>query len=191
MVLNKGRCAWVTSVGLAVFMALVGCSGSTEVDSTATPSTPTPSVSATPTPSPTPTPSTISERAAVDAVIAYTGMVDTLAADPQSDMQQLATVARGQALAQTQYDIAFYRGNGWRQIGRSRLEFVGTTPGSDATQWLVTMCVDVSEVDVVDTTGQSVVQADRSPRVLSSFTVDQDHQKYDWFVTLEATTETC
>jgi hypothetical protein len=47
MVLNKGRCAWVTSVGLAVSMALVGCSGSTEVDSTPTPSTPTPSVSAT------------------------------------------------------------------------------------------------------------------------------------------------
>ena len=193
MALNKGRCAWVTSVGLALSMALVGCSGSTEVDSTPTPSTPTPSVSATltPTPSPAPTPSTASEQAAVDTVVSYLEVLDKLGSDPESDLNELNTVATGQALAQWQHDLMQYRVQGWRKVGRQVPAFVGSTPGSSASQWFVKMCIDISEVDLLDATGTSVKSPDNPSRVLTEFQVDHQLANDTWYVATDEVKETC
>ena len=192
MALNKGRCAWVTSVGLAVSMALVGCSGSTEVDSTPTPSAPNSSVSVTPTPtpSPMPTPSTASEQAAADGVVAYLRVVDKLGIDPESDLNELNTVATGQALAQMQHNLMQYRIEGWRQTGEQVPTFVGSTAGSSAKEWSITMCIDVSGVDVVDLDGQSVKNPDGVPRLLTEFLVQQGLTDI-WYVAQDEVTATC
>ncbi len=193
MVFNKGRCAWVTSVGLAVSMALVGCSGSTEVDSTPTPSTPTPSVSATltPTPSPAPTPSTASEQAAVDTVVEFLGVIDKLSIDPATDLNELNTVASGRALAQWMRNLMQYRVQGWRQVGEQTSTFVGSTPGSSAAQWFIRMCVDVSGLDVLDAEGVSVRPSDGSTRVLTEFEVDHQAANDTWYVATDEVKETC
>ena len=192
MALNKGRCAWVTSVGLALSMALVGCSASTEVDSTPTPSAPNSSVSVTPTPtpSPMPTPSTASEQAAADGVVAYLRVVDKLGIDPESDLNELNTVATGQALAQMQHNLMQYRIEGWRQTGEQVPTFVGSTAGSSAKEWSITMCIDVSGVDVVDLDGQSVKNPDGVPRLLTEFLVQQGLTDI-WYVAQDEVTATC
>ena len=174
-------------------MALVGCSGSTEVDSTPTPSTPTPSVSATltPTPSPAPTPSTASEQAAVDTVVSYLEVLDKLGSDPESDLNELNTVATGQALAQWQHDLMQYRVQGWRQVGEQTSTFVGSTPGSSAAQWFIRMCVDVSGLDVLDAEGISVRPSDGSARVLTEFEVDHQAANDTWYVATDEVKETC
>lgn len=145
-----------------------------------------------PTPSrtPTPTPSTDSERAAVAAVVAYLGVVDRLASDPDSDLNQLNTVATDQALAQMQHNLMQYRIEGWRQSGEQVPKFVDSTPGGTAAEWSVTMCVDVSGVDVVNREGQSVKNPDSVPRLLTDFFVQQGLTR-TWYVARDEVTETC
>ena len=192
MVLNKGRCAWATAVGLAMSIALGGCSGSNELNSTPRPSAPNSSVSVTPTPtpSPMPTPSTASEKAAADGVVAYLRVVDKLGIDPESDLNELNTVATGQALAQMQHNLMQYRIEGWRQTGEQVPTFVGSTAGSSAKEWSITMCIDVSGVDVVDLDGQSVKNPDGVPRLLTEFLVQQGLTDI-WYVAQDEVTATC
>ncbi len=164
MALNKGRCAWVTSVGLALSMALVGCSASTEVDSTPTPSAPTPSVSVTPTPtpSPMPTPSTASEQAAVDGVVCVSCVWWTNSVSTRNPTcNELNTVATGQALAQMQHNLMQYRDRGLATDQVSRCPRL-SAPRLDRapTQWFITMCIDVSGVDVARRDGHSVKNPD-------------------------------
>lgn len=183
----------LVAAGLLTMLMFSSCSNGTGGNSTPTPSSPSPRASATPTPSssPTPTPSSAGEQAAADAVVSYIRMVDRLGADPQADLVALLDVARGDALAQMQYTLSSYRGQGWRVIGESRASFAGSFPGSDATQWLVSMCIDVSQVDVLDTNGVSVQNPDGPTSVLTEFVVDRDSGSEKWFVTKEEAKSEC
>ena len=176
----------------AAAVVLAGCSGGSGAPTPTPSGTPSPSVSTTPTPSasPSPTPSTVSERAAVDAVITYTAVIDKLGADPNSDLDELNTVATGDALAQMQYNLSTYRGNGWRQTGRQVPNFTGSTPGASAAEWSVTMCVDLSGVDVVDASGASVRNPDGPLRVLTEFRVEQGVNG-QWYVAKDEAKTTC
>jgi len=178
-------------LAMAAVLASVGCSR--DSDSAAqTPSTPSPAISATPTPSasPSPTPSTVSERAAVDGIVRYLEVLDRLSADPESDLQELNTVASGDALAQWQFNLSRYRADGWRQVGQQIPSFVGSSPGSSAAEWFVTMCIDVSAVDVIGPDGNSVKNPDSASHLASDFRVEQGLAG-DWYVTNDEVTETC
>lgn len=191
----------MTSVrGLTLVAVLVtglvfsGCSGGASDQS------PSPSVSdiqsATPTPSPssttteTPTPSTSGEQAAVDAVVAYLRVVDRLGGDPDLDLAELNSVATGQALAQAQHNLMQYRVEGLRQSGTQVPAFVASAPGATAAEWSITMCVDVSQVDILDSEGNSVKNPDSVPRLQSDFLVQQGPSEI-WYVANDEVVATC
>ena len=67
----------------------------------------------------------------------------------------------------------------------------GTAPGSDARQWIVTLCIDSSGVDVVDATGTSVVDKSAPSRSTGIYTVTQDPTMFGWFVTSYEVSGTC
>ena len=179
-------------LAMAAVLMSAGCSRDSNASSP-TPSPPSPTVSATPTPSasPSPTPSTVSERAAVDGVIHFLDVLDKLSADPESDLDELNTVATGNALAQWQRNIMQYRIDGWRQVGQQGPEFLGSTPGSSASEWFISMCIDVSDVDVLDAAGESVVDAGAPTRIQTDFRVDQQTTNNQWYVAEAEATGTC
>lgn len=183
----------LVAAGLLTMLMFSSCSNGTGGNPTPTPSSPSPSASATPTPTtePSPTPSTASEQAAVDAVVLYLHVLDKLGSDPESDLNELNTVATGQALVQWQHDLMQYRIEGWRKVGEQVPAFVGSTPGSSASQWLVAMCIDISEVDLRDAAGVSVKNPDSPPRVLTEFQVDHQITNDTWYVATDEVKATC
>lgn len=181
------------ATGLLAVLAVCGCTPKPG-DPTPTP-TPQPSVTAsetpTPTPTPVPSPSTDRERAATDAVLAYIKVVDKLGADPSSNLDELNTVATLDALAQMQYILQNYRIDGWRQVGQQVPSFMAATPGSSALEWTISMCIDVSGVDVLDAQGNSVKNPDGVPRILVDYEVVESLAATQWYVALETAIETC
>lgn len=175
-------------LAVAAVLTSAGCSNDPDVSDP----TPSASPSATPSPSvgPSPTPSTVSERAAVEGIVRYLEVLDRLSADPDADLQELNTVASGDALAQWQYNLSRYRADGWRQTGWQEPSFVDSSPGSSGLEWFVTMCIDVSAVDVVDGDGSSVKNPDSASHLLSDFRVEQGPSG-DWYVTHDEVTGTC
>lgn len=75
-------------------------------------------VTATPTPSVTPTDDA---GRAVAAVVDYWKAIDSAAMDPSVNLETLASVSRGQALAQWQTTIAGNRAKKLTQVGRSEV----------------------------------------------------------------------
>lgn len=179
--------------GVAVVVALAGCSGGSDEPSPSpsSPSVTMPSATPTPTPPPSPSPSTDAERAATDAVIAYIRVVDKLGIDPAADMDELSTVATGDALAQMQYILLRYRQDGWRQVGGKVPAFHAATPGSSASEWTISMCVDLSAVDLLDANGNSVKNPDGPPRVLIEYGATESLAAGQWYVATEKAIETC
>lgn len=179
----------LTLTGAALALALASCNGS---DDRPSPS-PTPTRSTTPTvvSTPTPSPSTVQEQGAHDAVLAYVEVVDRLGADPAADIEELHTVATGQALAQMQYTITQYRVDGWRQVGRQVPAFVSATPGSSALEWTITMCVDEREVDMLDDAGNSVKNPDAMPYLLIDYGAVESLAAGQWYVASVQVTDSC
>lgn len=131
---------------------------------TATPS-PGPSASPTPTPTPTATATTLSPAEqdladAKQAVVKLWAVVDRLTNDPQASLQDLDTVASGDALTMFQQNLGKYRAARWTGTGSSVVEDLeATASGVDASgrsSWTVTACVDGSGTTLVDQNGKSV-----------------------------------
>ena len=87
--------------------------------------------------------------------------------------------------------LADYRMHGQHQTGVSVVTLKDVQPGQDSREWVVSVCKDVSGVDVVDKDGASIVVKDRPPRVLMVYTVNEDPVTFDWFVTKDEVTEKC
>ncbi|WP_148060456.1 hypothetical protein [Luteococcus japonicus] len=117
-------------------------------------------------------------------------MTTHIASDPKSDMDQLQTVARASALRQWQYDISQFRAQKQHLTGMSTLALVKATPGSDAREWKLRYCLDVSGTDLVDATGKSV-RGKGPKRVTSDMDVVQDGADGSWYVTEDKVTGTC
>lgn len=104
--------------------------------------------------------------------MAYWSAIDAVSVDPSTKLEQLASVARGQALAQWQSTIASDRANDLRQTGISQVtKAEAVALGAQA--YRVVACIDVSAVDVVDRSGKSVVAAGRPDRQKYTYTVDK------------------
>jgi len=176
------RCAVLAAAGAAV---LVGsCTTGADPGTTPTPSNTAPltapSLTAEPTPEPTMlTPEEAEERAQA-AVEAYLALFDDLDADPDTDLAELGQVAHGRAL-----DWATHQINARRQAGHTGLGvqvasgFTVTavelepddSAEADYPSVELTACVDISNTDIVDEDGNSVVPADRLDRVLVDYIV--------------------
>lgn len=152
------------AVLLACALAVAGCNGDDPAPTTSSSSTstPSPSVSGSPEPSPTKalTPAEQDLRSAGEAVTQYWRVIDEVASDPAVSLNVLATVARAQALEQWQTTLAEFRTKQWKQVGASTVR--GLVPSTaDGEFFTVTACVDVSDLDVVDGDGKSVVVVSR------------------------------
>lgn len=181
--------ARIVLTGVLAALVLAGCGTPNQ----ATSPSPTPAQStATSTPSQSPTPTLSSdEQAAVDTAEAALALYDRLAADPMADVGELTTVARDSAYLTWARRLSDYRAQGWVKTGTTVRELVGTSPGVDARQWIVTFCIDSSGVDVVDAAGDSVVDKSAPARTTGIYTVTQDPTIFDWFVTAYEVTGTC
>ena len=129
------------TVGLAAVLALGGCSGGGDTPTSAASTPSVASSSPTPSSTPAPSPSSVPEKAAVEAAIAYIEVTDKLGIDPNSDIDELNTVATGDALAQMQYILLNYRKDGWYQVGVSVPEFRASKSGGTASEGTVDLTV--------------------------------------------------
>lgn len=187
----------------ALAFALTACSGTpgqapttsssatTEPSSNAGSSPPSPAASQTSSTSPSTGATPPANASAADAAVhRYVEVTTRIASDPKSDMDQLQTVARESALRQWQYDISQFRAQKQHLTGMSTLSLVKATAGSDAREWKLRYCLDVSGTDLVDANGKSV-RGKGPKRVTSDMVVVQDGADGSWYVTEDKVTGTC
>lgn len=153
MLLNRNALRRAT-IALALPLLVTAC--------TATPS-PDPTPSSTPTPTPSVTTLLPAEQDlanARQAVVKLWDVVDRLTNDPQASLQDLDTVAMGEALTMFQQNLGKYRAARWIGTGSSVVEELkATASGMDSagrSTWTVTACVDGSGTTLVDQSGKSV-----------------------------------
>lgn len=178
----------LSAVVLALGLLAVGCTKSQPPQPTPTPSSASPPATASQSATPTiPT----SEAAAIERTQSYVAMLDKLSSNSKANLDELSTVARGKAADKWRQIILDDRSAGHRQTGSTRLTLVSARAGSSDQQRVVTMCLDVSGVDVVDRDGKSVVSKNRPDRVRDVLTVRQDTSSSQWYVTQDEVTGAC
>jgi len=165
-------------VALLVLAAavLAGCTGSTSAPS------PSPSIvssSASPTP-------TLSEgqKAANDVVVRYRALIDELRSQDMPDSARLAMVARDSAYEKWTRVLQDDFVSGYHQTGAAVITIGSTDSGVSARQWLVSGCLDVTKLDVVDKSGKTTLQHPGGINHVT-YSVDQDPTTLKWYVTNE------
>ena len=168
----------------AALLALTasGCSSSSDPGSS---SSPTSGISTPQTSSPSPTTSSPAEEAqaaAIELVSEYLRTIDDLYLDPSLPLDGIYQVAVAPEATAQATAIGKFRSQGYRQTGRSQLVTasaasvdLSNTPAASPSPVfptiVVTACVDVSQVDAVDATGQSIVPPDRPRYLVQQLTV--------------------
>lgn len=142
------------SIALALPLVVAAC--------TATPS-PDPTPSSTPTPTPSVTSLSPAEQDLANArqsVVKLWSVVDRLTNDPQASLQDLDTVASGEALEFFRKNLTGYRLEQLIGSGSSGVELQSAEAAGNNAQglrtWAVTACVDTSKTKLVDTSGKNV-----------------------------------
>ena len=111
-----GRLVGIAAVAVLTAVALVGCNdgdaGPTGSPATQSATATSASPSSTPTPTKSLTPAEQDLADAEQSITDYWKALDAAASDPKSNLNKLATVARGQALAQWQTTLTTDRGSG-------------------------------------------------------------------------------
>lgn len=159
-----------------------GCSSSSDPGSSSSPTSET-STPQTSTPSPTTSsPAEEAQAAAVELVPEYLRTIDDLYLDPSLPLDGIYQVAVAPEATAQATAIGKFRSQGYRQTGRSQLvtasaasvDLSNSTAASPSPVFptvVVTACVDVSQVDAVDATGQSIVPPDRPRYLVQQLTV--------------------
>lgn len=188
----KGRGHWLIAAVL-VGATLAGCN-----QDQAGPTSPSPSASASASPSPSNTPAPSSspsldagDRAAADAATAFMQMKERIRSNPSEKVELIYTVARGATAEKWSATLFDDRVAGRRQTGEFVLTLQHVEPGTSARQRLVSMCVDSTDVNLLDKDGKSLSNKDNPQKVVTVFTVDQDAKTFKWYVTKDEVTETC
>ncbi|WP_243064165.1 hypothetical protein [Humibacter sp. RRB41] len=134
----------------------------------------------TPSPSPTPTkraahtPLFASDAEALDAATkayaAYLKVSDQISHDGGKNPERIKPYATGEALQLVLKSAAQFAAAGAHSVGSTKYRKVRLqNPGSDGLHVAIYTCEDVSEVDVVNSGGESLVESDRA--TLSAFVV--------------------
>lgn len=170
--MTKSQGAFSVATAVLLLAVMTACGSDADPDSTPTPS---PSVSETVTsPSPTPTsPEDEASASAVEAVTAYYATVDKVRQDADSPATDLDAVAISTQLSAQKHLLESQRSAGNRQTGNTEVVEANvqsvTLDNSDPKAGhvptvTIDVCWDVSDVDVLDPTGQSVVTPERADR---------------------------
>ncbi len=151
---------------LAVVLLLTGCSAASPE---AAPSTPSPSA----------TPVFASEEealaAAEEAYAAYVAVSNQVFSEGGINPERLNSVATGDFLADEMAGFERILANGWRSTGLTAFRDVVLqrySPGSSTDIVGVYVCEDVSGVDVLDSSGASVVSPSRPETTVMQVTFD-------------------
>jgi hypothetical protein len=176
------RLAVLAAAGAVVLLG--SCTTDGDPGAASTPSNTAPLTAPSPTAEPTPEPTMLSpeeaEERAQAAVEAYLALFDDLDADPDTDLAELGQVAHGRALDWATHQITARRMAGHTGVGvQVASDFTVTAVNLDADDSAevdypsveLTACVDISNTDIVDEDGNSVVPADRLDRVLVDYIV--------------------
>lgn len=159
-------------IGLAMVAVLTvaACNEQDPVPATTTAVTTT---STTTTPSPSSTTEADPQLAHSEAAVRnFSHVVDILAADPQTRLDELATVSRGESLETARDLLTNQRRRGYKQIGTVSIVSSKAKLAGEG-KITVVACLDVSKTDLLDKDGKSVVSKDRAPRVRYSYVVQQ------------------
>jgi hypothetical protein len=138
---------------------------------------------------PSPSAEQLKLHKAEGAVVRFWRVIDRLSADPDSDLTELTTVARGSVAAQWANNINQDRYNRVRSSGNVVVRDAMAKRSKKQHVFRVTACIDMSGVRLRDENGKSVVPPDRPPRVSYNYAVQMDEQK--WYVVKEKVTGTC
>ena len=170
---------------MVIGLMVSGCSSSADGSSTSSASetSAAPSSSAAPT---TANPSQVAESQAVAFVPTYVGAIDDLYLDPSRALDDIYQVAVAPDAVAEATAIGKFRAQSYRQTGRVQLVSASAdsvdltnSPAASPSPVLpsvaVTACLDVSQVDAVDATGQSIVPADRPQYLVEQLTMVNPH----------------
>jgi hypothetical protein len=177
MMNRLGLISWAT--GTLMLAAVSACGGSdTDPPATAEPSSTSPS-----SPTTSASPSSPSDEASADAteaVQSYFAVVDQLRSDPAADLKKLKSVATSAQLNAVTTLIDRSRDEGQRQTGTTAINELevqsvnldNSDPKAGKVPTVVIdVCWDVSKVDVLDKSGQSIVSPDRPDTGWTRYTV--------------------
>lgn len=161
---------------LLVLAALSACSPTPNPSVTPEPTPPTitpssaapsasseaPSAPATPTPTSTLSPE---QEAAQAAAAEYFRALNAVRSDPSADFQQVADITTGEHTAAEANLLNEYRSKGVVQVGERRYTYKGSGPvvevaGTKSVE--VRVCSDSTNSDMVDASGESVLDPQRS-----------------------------
>lgn len=145
-------------------------------------STPEPGDPTSPSPSPTSEPPATSEppettepatdeEAAAEAATLFTDVLDSIARNEVSH-EELRNVALGEVHDRWQAQMRHYREQGWTATGTTSLAIEGVEIEGDTAR--IVACYDVSDFDVVDTNGDSIIREGRPDLSPTLFTVERN-----------------
>lgn len=155
------------AVGALVAAALLGGCTTAPAPS-ASPTVTTPSPTATPTPT-----LSLEEQKLEDAkarVVLLWKTLDGLLIDPTKSINELDTLASGEALSSLQIMLTTVRQRGQVQVGTTRIPTQSALAKGDG--WVVTSCVDRTDAKPTDKSGQPVTPAPQ-PRLSHQSTVQR------------------
>ncbi|WP_082624319.1 hypothetical protein [Nocardioides sp. Soil805] len=184
MTIRLGMISWAT--GTLMLVAVAACASSS---SDADPSSSPPVSSSVPTAaSSSPSPrsdSGVASATAEDVVSRYFTVLDGLRQDPSKPVKHLSSVATStQLTAQTRL-LTTERSQGLRQVGTTRVAEMtvqsvsldNSDPSAGKVPTVtVDVCWDVSNADLIDQSGKSVVSRSRASTGWTRYTV----ANYDW-----------
>ena len=157
------------AVGAIMAAALIGGCTAAPTNSP-TPTGPSPSQSQSPTVTPTPTLSPEDQKLedAKARVVLLWQTLDGLLLDSSKSINELDTLASGEALSSLQVMLTTVRQRGQVQVGATKIPSQSAVAKGDG--WVVTSCVDRSEAILTDNDGQPVTPAPQ-PRLSHESTV--------------------
>ncbi len=194
MTMTRGRTA--TAAAMLAALVLSACNGDNGGEDPTTPD-PTPTTTTAPTdttpttapPDDTTTTSeepTLSEEEqdeadATAALQAYRTALDA-AMTGDASIERIYPYATGTAREQWITQLMSYDAQGLTITGETQLDVVDVSVDGDTAE--VVACVDVSDTDVVDEDGSSVVPEDRLARTLTDYVLERnDDAQLGWLVT--------
>ena len=155
------------AVGAIIAAALIGGCTATPTSSP-TPTGPSQSPSPTVTPTPTLSPEDQKLEDAKARVVLLWQTLDGLLVDSSKSINELDTLASGEALSSLQVMLTTVRQRGQVQVGATKIPSQSAVAKDDG--WVVTSCVDRSDAILTDKAGQPVTPAPQ-PRLSHESTV--------------------
>ena len=153
----------VAGLVIATVLATAACTnpaGPPTVPTTAPAPTTAPTSTTTSTEATSTTTAAAPQQAAAEATVAKLwALVDALGADPKRSLDELTTVTRDQSLATWRELLTQRRRQGHRQTGTTSIVSSEATRGGG--KLTVDTCIDVSQTNLVDKNGKSIVSAER------------------------------